>query len=451
LPNLTLSLHHARQLQLQSLGLFNPPSKRATLNRFVKSIEAMKQLQIDTISVVNRSPYLVMYARLGHYPTVWLEQALEQKKIFEVWSHEACFAPVKEMAFLRAQLLDRKHWSQRSLQKSLAEHGPQMKALLQSIHKTGPVKSSDFERQNKVQNKRSQLNPTDNAKPNSEASGWWNWKPEKRWLEAWFAAGHLMVARRDGFQRVYEIAARLYPHLAQENALTTSDPTSLRQYFALESIEALGVCKLSWLHDYYRLPVRFTLAEIEPLLNDKQLYLVEIPELETSGKYDPWLMSKSAKQRLKTLAGNARNFAHAGANYTVPLSPFDPLVWHRARAETLFNFEYRIECYTPEAKRKYGYFTLPILHNGHLIGRLDAKAHRQQQHFELKALHLEPSCVLGESDLEQLAQSFARFAHWHQCNQVSVQRVANAKGNDQKKTARFLQEKTRAALNLVIC
>jgi uncharacterized protein len=439
LSKLSLNIQQARHLQLQSLGLLNAPSKPATPNRLVKSIETMKQLQIDTISVVNRSPYLVMYARLGHYPTHWLDQALERKKIFEVWSHEACFAPVKDMSFLRAQLQDRKHWSQRSLQKSLMQHGPQMKELLKSIQKTGPVKSSNFEREKR--------DSSDSS--TTEASGWWNWKPEKRWLEAWFAAGHLMVARREGFQRVYEIAERLYPHLEQEKTVATLDPVALRRHFALESIEALGVCRLSWLHDYYRLPARFTMAEIEPLLTDKQLFLAEISEMESSAKYDPWLISKSAKKQLKTLTNSAKTAVTLEANYTVPLSPFDPLVWHRQRAETLFDFEYRIECYTPEAKRKYGYFTLPILHNGRLMGRLDAKAHRQQQHFELKALHLEQHCSLSDSDVDQLAHSFAQFAHWHQCNQVSMQRVVTAKGSDQKKAARFLQERTRAALKLM--
>lgn len=450
MQNLSLSIQQARYLQLQSLGLLNPPSKPATLKRFLKSIEAMKQLQIDTISVVNRSPYLVMYARLGHYPTRWLEETLEQKKIFEVWSHEACFAPVKEMSFLRAQLLDRTHWSQRSLQKSLAEHGPQMKDLLKSIHKNGPVKSSDFQRQQKSLVDVSPRGDPASLSAGIEPSGWWNWKPEKRWLEAWFAAGHLMVARREGFQRVYEIAERLHPHLKSEKALPTPDQASLRKYFALESIDALGLCKLSWLHDYYRLRARFTMAEIEPLLMDKHLFLADIPELPASVKYDPWLISKSAKKRFKTLTDASGKTVTSSPNYTVPLSPFDPLVWHRERAETLFDFEYRIECYTPEAKRKYGYFSLPILHNGQLIGRLDAKAHRQLQHLEMKALHLEQHCVLDESDVDQLAQSFAQFAHWHHCNQVSVQRVVNAKGTEQKKTARFLQEKTCAVLKLMV-
>jgi uncharacterized protein len=449
LQNSLLSITEARHLQLQSLGLLNPPSKPATLSRFVKSIQAMKQLQIDTISVVNRSPYLVMYARLGHYPTHWLEHSLEQKKIFEVWSHEACFAPVDDMSLLRQQLLDRKHWSQRSLQKSLVEHGPQMKALLKSIHKNGPVKSSDFERPTIKKTSVGPNDLSDDPSANNQASGWWNWKPEKRWLEAWFAAGHLMVARREGFQRVYEISERLYPHLKHKDAQAWKSPLTLRQHFALQSIEALGICKLSWLHDYYRLPTRFTMSEIEPLLEEQQLFLVEIPEIQMGKKYDPWLISKAAKKQLKTLRNSSSKSAQLLADYTVPLSPFDPLVWHRERAETLFNFEYRIECYTPEAKRKYGYFTLPILHKGQLVGRLDAKAHRQQGHFELKALHLEQQVLLAESDLDQLAQSFARFAHWHQCDQVSLQRVCNAKGSEQKKTARFLQEKTRAALESI--
>ncbi len=261
---LTLNLESARQLQLHSLGLAYEPTQLATRARLLKAIEAMGQLQIDTISVVNRSPYLVLYARLGHYPSEWLEKALADKKIFEVWSHEACFASVKHMGSMRAQLKDRQHWSQRSLQKALTEHGPQMKALLKRIEKTGPVQASEFERARITHNDESEGNAT------KQIAGWWNWKPEKRWLEAWFASGHLMVARREGFQRVYEIAERLHPKLANESFSAFADPQILRQHFALQSIEALGICKLSWLHDYYRLPRRFTMAELEPLFNDKK-------------------------------------------------------------------------------------------------------------------------------------------------------------------------------------
>ncbi len=176
------------------------------------------------------------------------------------------------------------------------------------------------------------------------------------------------------------------------------------------------------------------------------MYLANVHDYtDVKKSTDPWLVSKSAKALLpKIIAGLI-----APANYTVPLSPFDPLVWHRDRAQGLFNFEYRIECYTPEAKRRYGYFTLPILHNGRLIGRLDAKAHRQQALFELKALHLEAMVQLSDQDCLQLALSFARFAHWHQCTQVDLLKVVNAKGTEQKKTARFLLQKTRAALLLL--
>jgi hypothetical protein len=98
---------------------------------------------------------------------------------------------------------------------------------------------------------------------------------------------------------------------------------------------------------------------------------------------------------------------------TTLLSPFDPLVWDRQRASELFDFDYKIECYTPAAKRRYGYFSLPILHRGQLIGRLDPKAHRAQGVFEIKALHLEPGVPVDERLVSDLNDALQRLAAWH--------------------------------------
>jgi uncharacterized protein len=108
--------------------------------------------------------------------------------------------------------------------------------------------------------------------------------------------------------------------------------------------------------------------------------------------------------------------------YTTLLSPFDPLVWDRERAKVLFNFEYNIECYLPEGKRRYGYFSLPILHEGQLIGRLDAKAHRKEGIFEVKTIHLEPSARLAEDVAAAVGEAIQRCADWHKTPQVTIRR-----------------------------
>lgn len=359
-----LSKAHAQQFQLHCLGLAHAPSQQATRASVAKAVSRMGLLQIDTISVVNRSPYLVLYARLGAFDLAWLNDNLAQKKLFEVWAHEACYAPIDQLALLRANLKDRQHWSQRQLATMQAEYPAAMRQLLGHIEVNGPTKSIDFVR------------PPTTCAAAAAKPGWWNWKPEKRQLEAWFAAGELAVLRREGFARVYDLSSRVFKQLDPNNSgfeahqlieKQLSSPQLRRQTMALTAARSLGICKLKWLHDFHRIMPRFTLNELESLLSSAQLSLVQIED-----DPDPWVVHSDHKKLLNSVVAGKSSLP----TLTVPLSPFDPLVWHRDRAQGLFDFTYRIECYTPAAKRRYGYFVLPLLHRGRLIGRLDAKAHR---------------------------------------------------------------------------
>jgi uncharacterized protein YcaQ len=156
------------------------------------AIERMELLQIDTIHVVARSPYLVLFSRLGPYTQAWLDQLLAKGKLFETWAHEACFAPMSDYALLRAQpSAASSHWAQKSAHRTRAQHARSMADLLEHIRAARPVKSE-------------RLRGTD-----GERGGWWGWKSEKRWLEALFALGELMIARRENFQRVYDLRERV--------------------------------------------------------------------------------------------------------------------------------------------------------------------------------------------------------------------------------------------------
>jgi uncharacterized protein YcaQ len=396
-----LSLVQARALQLHAQGLLKPPRRRPRREDVVTAIERMRLLQIDTIHVVARSPYLVLHSRLGDYPEAWLDESLAQGRLAECWAHEACFISAADVAWHRGGHGHRTHhWAHRNAARMHREQRADMDALLAGIRVSGPVRAADFAR-----------------KEGAGKSGWWEWKPEKRWLEAWFALGELMVARRENFQRVYDLAENVLSRLDPPFD-SAADPSAaqLRQHFIVDSVRALGVAPASWIADYFRLKPRVTDRELAPLLAGGELLAVPVKGWTAPG----YVHRDHAEALDKARGGRLR------ATHTALLSPFDPLVWDRARALAMFDFEYTIECYTPAPKRRYGYFVLPILHRGRLIGRLDAKAHRADGVFEVKALFLEPG-VLPESSLVQaVAGAIADTARWHGTPEVRLGRTQPA-------------------------
>ncbi|MBE1159768.1 YcaQ family DNA glycosylase [Dyella sp. 7MK23] len=369
--------------------MLQSPRRRARREDVLITIQRMRLLQIDSIHVVARSPYLVLHSRLGSYPQSWLEEALEAGRIAECWAHEACFVAATDIGFHRAwrTQYESKHWADKHAARTRDANLADMQALLERVRNSGPVRASDFER-------------TDRG-----ASGWWEWKPEKRWLEAWFASGELMVTRRERFQRVYDLAERVLAKLdpAFDPSLLTWTHAELRKRFILDSVRALGITQARWIADYFRLKPTVDETELAPLLASGELLSVPVTGWNSRAyvhRDHLGLLEKARDGRLR-------------ATHTALLSPFDPLVWDRARLREMFDFDYSIECYLPEAKRKYGYYVLPILHRGRLIGRLDAKAHRAEGVFEIKALFLEEQVEPTPRLLQELAQTIADTAAWH--------------------------------------
>ncbi len=380
----------------------------------VATIEQMRLLQIDTINVVARSPYLVLHARLGSYPASWLDEALAGGQLAECWVHEACFVPSVDLALHRGARLQRSHhWAHRNADALYRDQRAGMDSLLEGIRRSGPVKAADYAATELSQGA---------GKP-----GWWSWKPEKRWLEAWFALGELMVARRDGFQRVYDVA---------ENVLSRLDPpfdisaealsaAALRQRFILDSVRVLGVTQAAWIADYYRLKPAVTAGELAPLLANGNLLSITVQGWDQPA----YVHADHADALGKAMLGRLR------ATHTALLSPFDPVIWDRTRARGMFDFDYALECYTPAAKRRYGYFVLPILHRGRLIGRLDAKAHRAEGRFDIKAFYLEPGVTAASMRWPELAVAVAKTARWHGTPHVSISSLQEDSGVDALRAA----------------
>ena len=389
MTELTLGMPAARALHLAAQGLLQARRRKAHKADVLDTIRRMGVLQIDTIHVVARSPYLVLWSRLGDYPPAWLEQHLAEGALFEYWAHEACFVPIEDYRLLRHRMVDPASMGWKYSVQWMRERKADVERVLQHIRQHGPVRSADFER-------------TD-----GQAGGWWQWKPEKRSLEVLFTAGHLMIARRHNFQRVYDLAERVLPDWDDSQL---PDMAATRQELALKTVRALGLARAAWVPDYYR--TRPPRPELEALADDGLLLRARVQGWDDTVYIHP------------ELADLARSAADGGLtpSLTTILSPFDPVVWDRRRAFELFGFDYRLECYTPADKRRYGYFTLPILRRGALVGRVDAKALRREGVFELKLVALEPGVRLSERFVRDVAGALQRLANWHGCPQVRVLR-----------------------------
>lgn len=382
----TLTLQQARLVNLAVQGLLSPPRQSATKMDVLAAIRRMGVLQIDTISVVARSPYLVLFSRLGQYDPQWLDELLAEKRLFEQWAHAACFIPMDDYPLFRRLCLEGHResyfagWAKENRQ--TVDH------VLEVVRQEGARKSADFE---------SEKGP----------GGWWNWKIEKAALEFWFARGDLMVARRDNFQRVYDLRERVLPGWSDENLPAREE---VEKQLILMSVRAMGIAHRQWVWDYYPLKKKPTFTLIDQLTAEGALRKVSVEDWQEPALYVP------EDESLVLLAADNG----LEATHTTLLSPFDPVTWDRERTRQLYGFDFTIQAYTPAAKRRFGYFPLPILHKGALVGRLDAKAHRKEGVFEVRNWYLEPGIQPSGELSADIRLAVQRCADWHNTPQVEM-------------------------------
>ena len=383
-----ITLAQARLLHLAAQGFTTPPSKSNSKEEVLACIKTMSVLQIDTINVVERSPYLVLFSRLGNYDKNYLDELLQEKKIFEYWSHEACFLPIDDFPLYRPQMLNPAHLGWKFNQKWLTKNASQVQQVLDHVRQHGAMRSIDFQTEHK------------------KSSGWWEWKPEKRSLEVLFTMGELMVERRQKFQRVYQLRERILPDWDDQLHLP-SDAHCLEQ-FTMKASHALGICKAHWVNDYFRnKQLKHCLPEL--------LKQAQIIEVKIKNSNETMLVHQAQRPLLEKILDKEISNKHCRL-----LSPFDPVVWDRKRALDFFDFDYKLECYTPEEKRQYGYFCLPILRNAELIGRLDAKLHRKEQRLDIKALHMENPEAYSQRLVQDLAAMLKECAIWLGAQEVHI-------------------------------
>ncbi len=383
-----LSLAGARALHLAAQGLSQPPSSPAGKRDLLAAIRRMGALQIDSIHIIARSHLLVLWSRLGAFDPAWLDELLAEGAIFEGWCHAACFLPTEDFPLYRPAMLARHAHSTR--EGWLSQHPEVVERVLGHLQQEGAVRAGQLQQRN------------------GPAGVWWDWTHEKIALEELLRCGVVMIARRESFQRVYDLQERKLPGWSDADLPTAAE---IERRLAEKAIRALGIAQARWVPDYFRRPKKGMAAVVQQLTDEGILFPVRVPDLDT----EPFYVHQDHRGLAEAAAAGTLS-----STLTTLLSPFDPVVWDRQRGRELFGFDYRIEVYTPEAKRRYGYFTLPILHRGALVGRLCPKAHRKEGIFEVRQLHLEPGVAITDALVAEVGGAVKACAAWHGTPQVVI-------------------------------
>ncbi len=398
-----ISLDTARTLAVVKQGLHLRPAMkdRRTL---LETIRQIGLLQLDTIHVVARSHYLVMLSRVGLYDRADLDVLLyPDRRLFEQWAHAACLIPIEDYEyFALAILAHREHPLQPWLLRSLGEDAQQiLDAVLADVRERGPLASRDFK------------------DTRDQRGTWWDWKPAKTALEILFERGYLMVDRRENFQRYYDLAERVLPASARLlSGVPAGGGAALRtladwrRWATLRSVACLGVATAPQVSDYYRQKKLLARAMVETLSAEGAIVPIKVEGWPDTAYLDPADLP---------LVDEIKAGGHQ-PTLTAFLSPFDNLIWDRQRVADLFGFDYRAEMYQPVAERKYGYYVLPILHRGRLVGRLDPKADRQSGTLIVRAIYLEPGQVITDELLEGVAGALGEFVAFHHMERLVIER-----------------------------
>jgi uncharacterized protein YcaQ len=372
-PVATLTAADARRIALRAQGFLGAPDRRSGVRGVLRHLGAV---QLDTISVLARSHELVPYARLGAVGRTAVEDAYWARRdsgephAFEYWSHAACLLPIEEwphFAFRRRAYRARPHWNHELPDGAYDQ-------VIKQLRTEGPLTATDL----------------GGAKKTSE---WWDWSGTKVAVERALMYGEVVCVERRGWKRVYDLAERAVPAELLHDEL--DDAECLRRLVRLAG-RSLGVGTRADLADYHRLRNE----QVDAVIADSGLVPVTVEGWGRPAWADPAALETPAR----------------GRHRTTLLSPFDSLIWERARTERIFGFVHRLEAYVPRPKRVHGYFAMPVLAGGLLVGRVDPA--REGRTLVARQVTLD-----GPKAVPAVARALLEAAAWVNCTNVRVERV----------------------------
>jgi uncharacterized protein len=375
----------ARRIALAAQGFAEPRSSgEVSVRQLRRMTERLAVVQIDSVNVLSRSHYLPAFSRLGAYPRAALDDLTARRHaVFEYWAHEASFLPVRLQPHLRWRMAAAEQHAWGNMVRIQRERPGYVAEVLDRVRTAGPLKAGDL------------------AEPRPDRAGaMWNWHDGKIALEWLFFTGEITATHRTtAFEKVYDVTERVLP--ADVLRAPTPEPADAVRELVRTAARALGVATERDLRDYFRLRPEATRQAVAELADAGELQPVEVAGWGAPAWLDP------AARRPRWVRARAL------------LSPFDSLVWERPRVERIFDFRYRLEIYTPAAKRVHGYYVLPFLLGDRLVARVDLKADRQAGVLRVQAAH-------GEEGIERprvaaaLAEELRLMAGWLELDGVGV-------------------------------
>jgi uncharacterized protein YcaQ len=375
-----ITAEQARRLVLALQGLADPPRRKLTADGLLALIERMGFVQVDSVNVVARAHHMILFARNQTYRPALLQRLLEREaRLFENWTHDAAIIPTRFYPYWQARFeRDRARLASRYRQRFEGHHEDRVEAMLAHVRQNGAVMARDF---------------SDRERPRG---GFWDWHPDKAALELLWRTGHLTIARRQGFQKVYDLAERVIPAPARGGAPSHA---AFVDWACRSALERLGFATPAQIAGFWDL---VTLAEARQwCAAHSERAVPAVLEPADGSPPRPVVARGDIEALLQALSDSPGRVR--------VLSPFDPLLRDRRRLLQLFDFDYRIEIFVPASRRRYGYCVFPLLEGERLIGRIDMKGNAAQRLLEVSALWLEPGRRLSRGRRERLDAELDRI------------------------------------------
>jgi uncharacterized protein YcaQ len=374
-----LSFAQAQRIALAAQGFGRPHPATPGIRQLASTIERLGLLQLDSVNVFERSHYLPVFARVGAYNKTDLDRLTfaNTSRYIEYWAHEASIIPLSALPLWRWKMDQTKQRHLADPTSWVHAHSGMLDWLRAELASTGPLPASRIE-----------------YDAEQRRGGWWEWSDVKRGLEFLFAWGEVVSAGRTRFERTYGLAEQVLPAEVMTSSVPKAD--AIRELL-LRASRAHGIGTASDLSDYYRLKSADTAAVLRDLVEEGELLPVTVAGWDALGRQREVYLHRDARVPRRIDAAAL-------------LSPFDPVVWERSRALRMFGFHYRIEIYTPEHKRVFGYYTLPVLIDNRIVGRIDLKNDRQNRVLRVQSAWNEAGMATGlEGRIVDLLRSTAAW------------------------------------------
>lgn len=376
-PTISLSNLEAKAIALDALG-FADSKPKTVLDVFDRT----NLLQVDSVNVFERAHYMPLFSRLGSYDKSELDNLMGgfNPKLIEYWAHEASIIKTDELPLFHWRMNENRY---RNWDENLA------KMITRELQTRGPLTTSDFEH------------------PEHARKGpWWGWSDVKRTLERMFFCGALVSGGRTKFKRIYALPEQVLP---SELMVNPPSKDEAQKELLVKSAISHGIGTQKDLADYFRLTASQVTHLLHELVEEGRLLQAEVSGWQSIAYLAPSTNLTPSKHRGTTI-----------------LSPFDPVCWNRDRTSRIFGFDYKIEIYVPQPKRVYGYYSLPILHNGDLIARIDLKSNRQENKLQVQSTWAETDKA-PKFPIAEVTKHLRQVAKWQGLAGVEATETGNVR------------------------